>query len=247
MKRFVPLIADAVLAAVCAFLLFFTLVRFYFSTAAGLAAGIIGGLAAGAGAFAYIAAKQSRSASLSAGKREAEKLAVHLACIPQSEAEELFMRCLDEPEQKDGRIECEGEAYFTKFCMEPCDRDDLLPAARFKTDKKKYFVCNAATAACAEFAADCGVEIICADGVYERLKARGALPEKYTGEVKKVKFFARIKSRFSKKLCLPSFASGAALLFFSYFTYYPIYYIVTGSLLLLLCLAAAVFGRKKGA
>ena len=239
MKRFVPLIADAVLAAVCAFLLFFTLVRFYFSTAAGLAAGIIGGLAAGAGAFAYIAAKQSRSASLSAGKREAEKLAVHLACIPQSEAEELFMRCLDEPEQKDGRIECEGEAYFTKFCMEPCNRDDLLPAARFKTDKKKYFVCNAATAACAEFAADCGVEIICADGVYERLKARGA--------VKKVKFFARIKSRFTKKLCLPSFASGAALLFFSYFTYYPIYYIVAGSLLLLLCLAAAVFGRKKGA
>ena len=137
MKRFVPLIADAVLAAVCAFLLFFTLVRFYFSTAAGLAAGIIGGLAAGAGAFAYIAAKQSRSASLSAGKREAEKLAVHLACIPQSEAEELFMRCLDGAEQKDGRIECEGEAYFTKFCMEPCDRDDLLPAARFKTDKKK--------------------------------------------------------------------------------------------------------------
>ena len=120
MKRFVPLIADAVLAAVCAFLLFFTLVRFYFSTAAGLAAGIIGGLAAGAGAFAYIAAKQSRSASLSAGKREAEKLAVHLAYIPQSEAEELFMRCLDEPEQKDGRIECEGEAYFTAtICCPP--------------------------------------------------------------------------------------------------------------------------------
>ena len=109
------------------------------------------------------------------------------------------MRCLDGAEQKDGRIECEGEAYFTKFCMEPCDRDDLLPAARFKTDKKKYFVCNAATSTCAEFAADCGVEIICADGVYERLKARGALPEKYTGEVKKVKFFCADKVALYKK------------------------------------------------
>ena len=127
----------------------------------------------------------------------------------------------------------------------PATATICCPPQGLKQIKKKHFVCNAATAACAEFAADCGVEIICADGVYERLKARGALPEKYTGEVKKVKFFARIKSRFTKKLCLPSFASGAALLFFSYFTYYPIYYIVTGSLLLLLCLAAAVFGKKE--
>lgn len=247
MKRFVPLIADALFAALCAFLLFFTLVRFYFSTAAGLASGIVGGLAAGAGAFAYIAAKQNKTASLTAGRKEAEKLAVHLACIPQCDAEELFMRSLNGAERKDGHIECNGEAYFTRFCMEPCGRDDLLPAVRFKSDGKKYFVCNAATAACATFAADCGVEIICADSVYERLKARNALPEKYAGEVKKVKFFARIKSRFTRKLCLPAFTSGTALLFFSYFTYYPIYYIVTGSLLLLLCLAAAVFGKRKGA
>ena len=73
MKKFIPLIADALLAGVCVFLLFFTLVRYYFSTAAGLAAGITAGLAAGAGTFFYIRAKQKKTLELSACKAGAGK------------------------------------------------------------------------------------------------------------------------------------------------------------------------------
>lgn len=38
--------------------------------------------------------------------------------------------------------------------------------------------------------------------------------------------------------------SGAVMLFFSYFSFYPVYYIVSGSLLLVMCAAAAIFGKR---
>ena len=56
--------------------------------------------------------------------------------------------------------------------------------------------------------------------------------------------FSKIKGGFSRRLCMPAFWSGAAMLFFSYFSFYPVYYIVSGSLLLVLCSAAAIFGKR---
>ena len=129
----------------------------------------------------------------------------------------------------------------TAVCM-------LLPLLRFDGAKKKYFACASATAKCADFAAAAGIALLCADDVYELIKVAEKLPGKYLWEGKKrKKFLTLVRSRFTRKLCLPSFWSGAALLFFSYFTYYPVYYIAVGSALLLLCGAAAIFSGRKPA
>ena len=234
MRKYIPAISDALLAAVCVFLLFFTLVRYYISNAAGLAAGIVAGLAAGAGAFCYIRARQKKSTDVSACRAEAEKLAVHLAILGDGGARKLLAECI--------------EVYFTDFKLEAADIDDLLPLLRFDGAKKKYFACASATAKCADFAAAAGIALLCADDVYELIKVAEKLPGKYLWEGKKrKKFLTLVRSRFARKLCLPSFWSGAALLFFSYFTYYPVYYIAVGSALLLLCGAAAIFGGRKPA
>ena len=92
MKRFIPLIGDTVLAAVCAFLLFFTLVRYYSGSAAGLAAGICGAMAAGGAAFAYISIKQKKSSDSAAESSGAVKLFTHLSLLESGEAAELFRR-----------------------------------------------------------------------------------------------------------------------------------------------------------
>lgn len=248
MRKYIPIILDALLAAVCVFLLFFTLVRYYFSAGAGLAAGIIAGLAAGAGAFCYIRAKQNRSVSLSACKAEAEKLAVHLAILGNENARTLFAECEENAAVCGGFVESAERAYYTDFKLEPATSDALLPLLRLETDKKKCFVCPSVTPKCADFAAAADIELLCADEIYEHFKKSEKLPEKYLWEGKKrTKFLALVRSRFTRKLCLPAFWSGAALLFFSYFTYYPVYYIVSGSLLLLLCGAAAIFGKRKPA
>lgn len=248
MRRYIPLILDALLAAVCVFLLFFTLVRYYFSAGAGIAAGVVAGLAAGAGAFCYIRARQNKSVSLSACKAEAEKLAVHLAVLGNDGARALLAGCIKDAAISGEFIESPTCAYYADFKLEAATADELLPLLQLETNKKKCLACPSATPKCAEFAAAAGIELLCADGIYAVIKGAGKLPEKYLWEGKKrAKFLALVRSRFTRKLCLPAFWSGTALLFFSYFTYYPVYYIVSGSLLLLLCGAAAIFGKRKPA
>lgn len=247
MKKFIPLIADALLAGVCVFLLFFTLVRYYFSTAAGLAAGITAGLAAGAGTFFYIRAKQKKTLELSACKAGAEKLAVHLSLTGNHEAAALIAACTG-GKPAGSFAESDDKLFYACFTPEPATRNELIPLIRAESAKQKVFACCTATPACADFAAATNIEIMGADGVYELFERAEKLPEKYLWEGKKrTKFLTLVRSRFTKRLCLPTFWSGAALLFFSYFTYYPIYYITVGSLLLALCAAAAIFGKKKGA
>ena len=167
MKRFIPLIADTLLAALCAFILFFTLVRYYHGAAAGLAAGICGGLAAGGAAYVYISLKQKKNDSAAAAGAGAAKLCTHLALLDPREAERLFASCLKGAEQKNGRIEDGENAYFLHFAPEPADMDDLLEAARADTDKNKIFVCCAATQKCTEFAECAGIEIAAAGKLYK--------------------------------------------------------------------------------
>lgn len=246
MKALIPLIADAAFAALCSFLLFFTLVRYYYGAGAGLAAGICAGLAAGTGAFCYIKAKQKKSCDLAACEAEAQKLAMHLALLQPEESLELFTRGIDGAATRDGYAESEDGIYFTCFTPEAADMNDIMPAARKITQKKKYFACCHATPACKEFAENADIKILAIGEIYNMLKEKGALPQNYLyGGKKKTKFFSRIKARFNRRICLPAFWSGSALLFFSYFTYYPAYYIVAGSLLLLLCGVAAVFGKRS--
>lgn len=138
MKRFVPLIADAVLAAVCAFLLFFTLVRFYFSTAAGLAAGIIGGLAAGAGAFAYIAAKQSKTASLSAGKREAENLPYTLPVFRKAKPKSCLCTALTGLNRRTAALNARAKPTLQNSVWSPATATICCPPQGLKQIKKVF-------------------------------------------------------------------------------------------------------------
>ena len=79
------------------------------------------------------------------------------------------------------------------------------------------------------------------DEVFALLKENNMLPEKYVyEEAKKEKFFKRVKSRFSKKICAPLFWSGPALLALSYFTFFPIYYIISGGIMLILSAVSLV-------
>ena len=73
------------------------------------------------------------------------------------------------------------------------------------------------------------------------MKEKDLLPEKYVYEgAKKISFFKRVKSRFSRRICAPLFWSGLSLMALSYFTFFPIYYIVSGGIMLILSAAALV-------
>ena len=182
-----PLILDSAFTAVCAFLIFFTAIRYYTKNV-------------------YIALGFAICAFL------------------------LI---------KGGKIYAGDDLYFTVFKMQPISEDDVACAVKFKSDKNKIILCNRVSAEAAALAENFLIEIKQIDYIYKLLKDKKLLPEKYVYEgAKKIGAWKKIKARFSRKICAPLFWSGMALLALSYFTFFPVYYIISGGIMLTLSVVA---------
>lgn len=247
MKRLnLPLIADTLFTAVCAFLLFFTAIRFYTKSAViGLIFGIAGAILFGALSFIYISGKMNKSLLLSRDEKNKKLLSLHLSLSSDGYLSKLIKEALGEGAKIRGkRVICGGVSYFYNFKMQPICEDDVARIIKFKTEDKKCVFCNTALHEAATLAGHFAIDVKGIDEVFALLKKNNLLPEKYVYEdVAKPKFFARVKARFNKKICAPLFWSGAALLAMSYFTFFPVYYIVSGGIMLLLSAVALVVNR----
>ncbi len=245
MKRLnLPLILDTVFAAICAFLLFFTAIRFYTKNAIiGLVFGVLAGALFGTLAFLYISGKQNKSLLISKDEKQKKLLALHLSLSRDEDVKSLFKKCLGEDAKIRGkRVICGGVSYFFYFKMQPLSEDDVARVIKFKCDGEKKIYCVKCSTEAAVLAGNFSIGIIGIDEVFSALKEADLLPEKYVyEEAKKPNLFKRIKMRFSRKLCAPLFWSGAALLALSYFTFFPIYYIVSGGIMIILSAVALVF------
>ncbi|MDE5667801.1 MAG: hypothetical protein K2I29_06125, partial [Clostridia bacterium] len=231
-----PLVLDTVFAAVCAFLLFFTAIRFYTKSAVvGLVFGICAALLLGALAFLYISGKQNKSLLLSKNEKEKKLLSLHLSLSRDEYVLNLIKKSLgDEAKIRGKRVICGGVSYFFNFKMQPLTEDDVARVIKFRCDGEKKIYCVKSSAEAAFLAGNFSIGIAGIDEVYEALKKCDLLPEKYVyEEPKKKSLFKRIKLRFTRKLCGPLFWSGAALLALSYFTFFPIYYIISGGIMLI--------------
>lgn len=245
MKRLnLPLVLDTLFAALCAFLLFFTAIRFYTKNALiGLIFGVCGALLFGTLAFLYISGKQSKSLILSKDEKQKKLLALHLSLSRDEDIKTLFKKCLGEDAKIRGkRVICGGVSHFFSFKMQPLSEDDVARVIKFKCNDGKKIYCVKCSAESAVLAKNFSIEIAGIDDVFAALKKAELLPEKYVyEEPKKPNLFKRIKLRFSRKLCAPLFWSGAALLALSYFTFFPVYYIVSGGIMIILSAVALVF------
>lgn len=245
MKRLnLPLILDTAFAAFSMFLLFFTAIRFYTKNAViGLIFGICAGLLFGALSFLYISGKQNKSLLISRDEKQKKLLALHLSLSRDEYVLNLFKKYFGEESKIRGkRIIFGGQSYFFNFKMQPLTEDDVARIIKFKCDGGKNIYCVKCSQEAAMLANGFSINITGIDEVFANLKKNNLLPEKYVyEEAKKKNIFKRIQARFSRKICAPLFWSGAALLALSYFTFYPIYYIVSGGIMLILSAVALVF------
>lgn len=248
MKRLnLPLILDTVFAGVCAFLLFFTAVRFYTKSAViGLIFGIAALLLFGALAYVYISRKQNKNLLLSRDEKNKKLLSLHLSLSSDTYIKNLFKSLFGEGAKISGQKVILGDtANFFNFKMQPLSEDDVAKVIKHKFDGKKRIYCAKISPEAAALAANFLIEITGIDGVYSALKEKDLLPEKYVYEgAQKIKFFQRIKARFNRRLAAPLFGSGAGLLLLSYFTFFPIYYIVSGSIMLILSAVSLVVAQR---
>lgn len=241
-----PLLLDTLFAGACAFLLFFTSIRYYTKNAVlALVFAVLACLLFGALSFLYISRKQNKKLLISRNEKNKKLLALHLSLSSDAYVGELFSKCLadekDKPETKGGIIFTGGRAYFLNFKMQPLCGDDVAAVIKQKTDEEKILLCCSIDAEAAMLAENFSIEVKQLDYVYNLLEENKLLPEKYIYEgAKKISVFKRIKTRFNRKICAPLFWSGAALLILSYFTFFPIYYIVSGSIMLILAAVTLV-------
>lgn len=241
-----PLILDTLFAALCTFLLFFTSIRYYTRNAyIALGFAIAACFLFGALSFLYISKKQDKKLLISRDEKQKKLLSLHLSLSSEDYIEDLLTQCLssedEKPEIKNGRLTIDDSAYLYNFKMQPISEDDIAKVIKVKCDEKKVIICNRISADALLLCENFLIEVKQIDFVYNTLKEKELLPEKYVYEgQKKITLLKRIKARFSRRICAPLFWSGLALLTLSYFTFFPIYYIVSGGIMLVLSAVALV-------
>lgn len=242
-----PLLADTLFAGVCAFLLFFTAVRFYTESAAwGLVFGIAAMLLFGTLGYVYVSRKQNEKLLISRDEKNKKLLALHLSLSSDEYVTKLICSLLGEGARAgEQRIEYAGEGYYFNFKMRPLSEDDVAQVIKSRFAGKKRLYCNRISPEGTALADNFNIGVTCIDEVYSALKCKNLLPEKYVYEgAPKVKLAQKIRARFNRKLAAPLFWSGAGLLALSYLTFFPVYYIVSGSLTLVLAVLAMVTNNK---
>ena len=241
-----PLILDTFFAALCAFLLFFTSIWYYTKNVyIALAFAIAAFLLFGVLSFLYISRKQNKKLLVSRDEKQKKLLSLHLSLSSDEYICELFEKCLktedNQTEIKNGKICTVDSVCFFNFKMQPISEDDVAKIIKFKCEQKKVIFCTRISPEALILAENFLIEIKQIDYVFDLLKERELLPEKYVYEgAKKITVWKRVKARFSRKICAPLFWSGAALLALSYLTFFPVYYIVSGGIMLILSAVALV-------
>ena len=236
MKRLnLPLITATLFSFACIFLASFTIFNYFIKIVpiTAIFSFLIGFLGAFL-CFLYISSKQRKKLILAYDKKQTELLSLHLCLSTETSTFGMLEKCFDAT-QIDGRLETDDTAFFVCLDIDGLERKHVARAIKNPTSLKKRIVCVGASQGAKALADSFAIDIITVEQLYPLLKSKGLLPEKYIFEDgRKPTFFKRVKARFNKKLCPSLFLSGVGLLALSNFTFFPVYYVICGTLLLLL-------------
>ena len=249
MKHFdLPLVLDSLFYGTAAGALALGLLRFYrVPLAVTLTAAALLALAAGC-AVALLEYGRHKKRSLGKAEREQrEKLLLHLAL----EREERVRCALLEAYRKDGKdVRCEqdgltadGERLVPLFTMQPLSADAVAGLLRKFGSEPFTLVCNALTPEAERLLASFGRRAVRGEEVYELFRRADAFPSPLIcGEIPRPGLKMKARRAFSKRNARPFFVCGILLLAMSLFSFFPVYYVITGGVLLI----AAVFIRFLG-
>lgn len=182
------------------------------------------------GTFLFLSRRSERKLLRQRDIEEKDKLMLHLALSSDEKLKKLF----------DGLTTAECTLFL--FTLQPLSADEI--AQKLKSEKSSFSIwCNALTNEAQKLCTDFDIEVKEGTDVYFLLKDAARLPEKYIcGERKRIPFRQKLKGFVDRKNAKRFLLSGSILLFFSLFTFFPIYYLISGSLLLAVALFIRIFG-----
>lgn len=247
-KLDLPLILDVLFYSAASWFLAIGILRYYrVPTGVALAASTLIALAAGTCAFLVI---YSRHRKRILGKKEQEQrdaLLLHLAL----ERGERVRAALLSAYLADGReAHCEADALAVDgtlvvplFSMQAVTADEIAKLIRQYGSEPFTVVCNALTPEAEKLLSSFGKKVVRGDEIYALFIRTDTVPSPLIcGEIPRRTVRGNLRRSFSKKNARPFFVSGLLLLVMSLFTFFPMYYLITGSVLLVSSVCIRAFG-----
>ncbi len=247
-KLYPPLIFDVLFYATAAWFLSVGILRYFraatwvvFLSATLIALAVLG-------VSFVIILHGHRKRTLSRAEREKrEKLLLHLALEKEENVKASLLRAYladgKEAKTEDDLLIVEGEPLVPIFTMQPLSADTAASVLKSFGTSTFVLACNALTMEAEKLLSSFGRKAVTGDEIFSLFERTGTTPEKLIcGEIPRPKFKARMRRVFSKKNARPFFTGGILLLIMSLFAIFPLYYLISGSILLLL----SVFIRMLG-
>ena len=243
-----PLILDVLFYSVACWLLTLGLLRYYrLPTGICISVSLLLALAVGAGVFLLLSSRHRKKALGKSEREECEALMLHFTL----EKDERVRAALLSAYLADGRdAHCEGDALTVDgtpvvplFTMQPVSADAVARLIREYGSEPFLLACNALSPEAEALLSSFGKRRATAAEIYTLFKRTETLPNPMIcGEIPRMTAKKRLVRAFSKKNARPFFVSGLLLLIMSLFAFFPVYYLVTGSILLI----SSVFIRALG-
>lgn len=243
-----PLLLDVLFYGVACWFLTLGLLR-YFRLPAGIcfSVSLLIALAVGGGVFLLLSSRRRKQALNKSEREECEALMLHFAL----EKDERVRSALLSAYTADGReAHCEGDGLQVDgarvvplFTMQPVSADAVARLIREYGEAPFTLACNALTPEAEALLTSFGKKSVKSTEIYTLFKQTDTLPSPMIcGEIPRMTAKKRLIRAFSKKNARPFFVSGLLLLIMSLFAFFPVYYLITGSLLLI----SSVFIRALG-
>lgn len=243
-----PLIADVLFYGASAFFLSLGLLRYArLSLALAVTIAVLFALSTGLVAFLLIA-RTHRKKSLPKKERERrEALLLHLALEREERVRALLLTalCADGKEAHcEGDELClEGERLVPRFTMQPVSADEIARLLRAHGEDSFTLACNTLSPEAEKLLASFGRKVLRGDDIFELFERTETAPEKLIcGNIPRRTAKQKWRSGFSKKNARPFFVSALLLLIMSLFTFFPVYYLISGGILLGCAVTVRIFG-----
>lgn len=246
MKKF-PLIADTIFYAFCALTLSFCVLRYYKIPLAGaIAIAVCIALPIGILSFLLLNRSHKRKLFSSKQREEQEKLLLHLALEKPERVRAAFIAAFTADEKE---AHCAGDELIVDdqltvplFTMEPVSADGIAHLLR-RYGSGFALICNTLTVDAEKLLSSFSISVTKRDEVYALFTRTKTMPSPLIcGNLPRKTIKQRMKVTFSKKNARAFFVSGILLLIMSLFVFFPLYYMITGSVLLLCAVTVRIFG-----
>ena len=243
-----PLICDVFFYAACSWLFVLALLR-YFRMSFALAALIAGVIALAVGLMVFLISygTHRKRALTKRAREQREALMLHLALERGERVRaalvEAYSSAGKEAHCSENEIIVDGEKAIPLFTMQPVSADAVAHLLREHGETPFVLLCNELSPEAEKLLTSFGRRPVKGDEIYALFSETETTPSPLIcGEIPRRTAKTKLKRAFGKNNAKPFFTCGILLLLMSLFTLFPLYYMITGSILLFCAVAVRLLG-----